>query len=124
MARPTGSNEYSTESIIKALKETKGLVTLAADKLKCQPQTIYNRAKTVKAVQQTIDDERDKLVDTAELALNKAVLGGEAWAVQLVLKTLGKNRGYVERQEVTGADGTELAIRVIYGEDTGKAEGS
>jgi len=29
----------------------------------------------------------------------------------MVLKTLGKHRGYVERQEVTGADGGAVIVK-------------
>jgi hypothetical protein len=40
-------------------------------------------------------------------------LAGEPWAVALTLKTLGKQRGYVERQEVTGADAGPVDVRVV-----------
>ena len=100
-----GKQEYTSEQIIKALQDTDGLVSLAAKKLGCSPQTIYNRAKSVQSVQQTIDDARDSLVDYAVLALRSAVLSKEPWAVQFTLKTLGKGRGYVERQEVSGPEG-------------------
>ena len=33
---------------------------------------------------------------------------------ELCLKTLGKDRGYVERTEHTGEDGKEFVIRVVY----------
>lgn len=56
-------------------------------------------------VAQAIKDEREALVDLGELALYKQVQNGEAWAVTLLLKTLGKDRGYVERSEHTGKDG-------------------
>ena len=65
-------------------------------------------------VKQVIDDSRDELVDIAELALRSSVTSQEPWAVALVLKTLGKNRGYVERQEVTGADNGPVLVKVIY----------
>jgi len=35
---------YKTDAIIKALKATNGLVSLAARRLGCVPQTIYTRA--------------------------------------------------------------------------------
>lgn len=104
--------KYSSDEIMQALRETNGLISLAARRLGCANQTIYNRAKKVQAVQQVINESRDELVDIAELALRSAVTGKEAWAVCLVLKTLGKERGYVERQELTGADGKELKIKV------------
>lgn len=105
--------EYSTERIIQALRDTNGLVSLAARKLGCTTQTIYTRAKKVAAVQQTIDDSRAELVDHAELALRAAILDKQPWAVALVLKTLGRERGYVERQEVTGAAGGPVGVSII-----------
>ena len=105
---------YSTDKIIEALRSTNGLVSLAAKRLGCAPQTIYTRRDKVHAVAQVIDDCRSELVDYGELALRKAVVNGEPWAVGLVLKTLGKNRGYVERQEVQ-QDGVTV-LRVVYGD--------
>ena len=99
---------YRTEDIIKALEETHGMIYLAANALGCSPHTIYRRAEKNKKVQEVIDVQRGKLIDKAELKLEQAVMNGEPWAVTLTLKSLGKNRGYVERQEVTGADGGDI----------------
>ena len=41
----------------------------------------------------------------AELKLDAAVQAGEPWAIAFLLKTVGRKRGYVQRQEITGADG-------------------
>jgi hypothetical protein len=102
-----------TDRIIQALRETNGLVSLAAKRVPCSITTINVRRKRVQAVEQVIQECRGELVDLGELALRKAVLNGEPWAVGLVLKTLGKDRGYVERQEITGRDGNELTIRYV-----------
>lgn len=59
-------------------------------------------------LQSVLDESRESLVDIAETALKRAVVGGEAWAVCFTLKTQGKRRGYVERIEQTGADGKDL----------------
>ena len=106
--------QYTSEQIAQALRDTNGLVSLAAKRLGCAPNTIYYRAKAVKSVKQAMDDCRGELVDFAELALRSSVIDKEPWAVSLVLKTLGKDRGYVERQEVTGADNGPVLVKVIY----------
>jgi len=106
--------QYTSEQIAQALRDTNGLVSLAARRLGCSPNTIYARSKSVAFVKQVIDDSLDELVDIAELALRSSVTSKEPWAVALVLKTLGKNRGYVERQEVTGADNGPLQVIVKY----------
>ena len=106
--------KHRTADIIAALEKTHGMVYLAAESLGCAPVTIYRRAEKDKKVQGVIDDQRGKLIDKAELKLEQAVMAGEPWAVTLTLKSLGKNRGYVERQEVTGADGSPQKVEVEY----------
>jgi hypothetical protein len=110
------TERVKTQRIIDCLKETNGLISLAAKRVPCSMTTIYTRARNVAAVQRVIDECRGELVDLGELALRRAVVNGEPWAVSLILKTLGKNRGYVERQEVTGADGGAQTVRVIFEE--------
>ena len=68
---------YATELMVKVLLEMKGMVYLAAERLGCHPDTIYDRAKKFKKVQDAIDCERGKLLDTAELKLYKGVMDGE-----------------------------------------------
>lgn len=99
--------------MIKAIRSAKGMVYVAARQLDCSPNTIYNYASRYPTIQEAIDNERGLLVDTAELALWKAIQNGEGWAISLTLKTLGKSRGYVERSEITGSDGSELIVRVV-----------
>ena len=47
-------------------------------------------------------------IDAAETALKRQILDGNTTAIIFYLKTKGKNRGYVERQELTGIDGQKL----------------
>ena len=101
-----------TERIIECLRETNGLVSLAAKRVPCSITTINTRRKNVQAVEQVVRECRDELVDYGELALRRAVVDGEPWAVGLVLKTLGRDRGYVERQEIVGQDGGPLVIAI------------
>ena len=105
---------YSTKLILEALHRTHGMIFLAAKEIGCAPVTIYRRAEKEPKIRDTIDSYRGQLVDKAELRLEKAVLNGEPWAINLTLKTLGKKRGYVERQEFSGADGEPLKVEVEY----------
>ena len=107
MPRP---RKYSDKAIATALVEASGLVYIAAAALGCAPNTIYNRAKAVAAIAETIDNQRGKFLDTAEVKLRQALLAGEPWAIQFVLRTLGKDRGYSERFEHTGRDGGAIAF--------------
>lgn len=109
--------KYTQEAMIKAIEAANGMVYVAARKLGCAANTVYNYAKRYPKVQAAIDEQRGILLDTAELALLKAITNGEGWAVCFTLKTLGKQRGYVERQEITGADGKSLEVTISDARD-------
>ena len=107
---------YTTEQIIEALEKTHGGVYLAADTLGCSYKTIHRRADEVKAVQDVIDKYSGRRTDLAILKLEQAINNGEPWALtlQIMKSKEGRSRGYVERQEVTGADGQPHKVEVEY----------
>lgn len=92
------------EKLIHEIWANKGKVGLVAQRLNVTTVTIYNYAKQYATVKNALDDARlhadEVLVDTAELKLQTAVMGGQAWAIRYTLGTKGKGRGYVERSEV------------------------
>ena len=67
--------------------------------------------KSSVAIREACDNARGELIDISEQKLRAAVMNGEPWAVAMVLKTIGKHRGYVERQELTGADGGAVIVK-------------
>lgn len=83
-----------------ALKATKGLVSLAAKRLDCDPGTVRNYVKRYVTVAAAIKEERETFVDIAEAKLMQAVQNGEAWAIAMVLKTLGRDRGYGDKMDI------------------------
>lgn len=91
----------SDKKIIEALIATNGGLYLAAKKLECAPNTIYNRMRKNPRLKDIIEDHRGETVDIAEQKLRQAILNGEPWAIALELKTIGKSRGYVEKQEIS-----------------------
>ncbi len=111
MARP---HRFTPAEIVAALTACKGLVYLTAKRLKCAPETISNYCKRYPSVQAAKDAQRGQMVDLAEQKLWESIQHGEAWGITLCLKTLGKDRGYVERQELSGQDGTPLTLKVVY----------
>ena len=107
------TERVKTQRIIDCLREVNGLVSLAAKRVPCSMTTIYTRARDVAAVRQAIDECRSELVDYGELALRRAVIAGEPWAVAMVLKTLGKSRGYSEKIETE----SHTVVEWVYGND-------
>jgi hypothetical protein len=109
-----GKPRFTPTQIIAALKKTKGMVYLAAKQLRCDPDTILNYCKRYPAVERAKQALRGEMVDLAEIRLAESIQKGEAWGIAFALKTLGKDRGYVERQELTGQDGQGMVLRVVY----------
>jgi hypothetical protein len=106
--------ELTEKQIGDALRKANGYVTIAAQLLGCDPSTIHKRLNKSDALRQIQNDLDDRRLDTAELALDRAIQDREGWAVCFFLKTKGKKRGYVERVEQTGADGGDLTIKIKY----------
>jgi hypothetical protein len=94
--------QYTVADIRKALRASRGMVFLAAEKLGCSEATIRRYINRHDELKQVLREERGKMTDVAESALAKAIIEGQAWAVQFYLKTQGKNRGFTERHEVVG----------------------
>lgn len=108
------TKRYKTEQIIAALTLTKGMKTLAAKHLGCNRRTIHNYCERYPAVAEAQEQHRAELLETAELQLWSAVQRGQPWAIQLVLRTLGKEEGFSERTEVTGAGGGPIEHAHIH----------
>lgn len=93
------TQKYTVEQITRALEESKGLISPAARALKCHPQTVRNYIKRHPTLEQAKNDEREKMIDVAEDALYKQIVNGDTTAIIFTLKTVGRDRGYVERRE-------------------------
>ena len=109
--------KLSKQKVIQALKETKGAVYLAAARLKVSHTAIYDYVNKYDDVREVKEFYTEELNDIAELKLRQAVQKGEPWSIKYQLSTQGKKRGYIERQEITGEDGNELVIKVIYADN-------
>lgn len=90
-----------------------GNIAAIARHFKVARQTVYNRIKDSTKLQSAIQDARESVLDDAESELYKQAKNGNTTALIFFLKTQGKNRGYTERQEITGADGNPIPIQYI-----------
>ena len=105
------NEQFKIDEILAAIEEGH-TPTGAAHVLRCHADTIRNYAKRYPKVDAALKSKRRDIVDLAESGLRIAVLNKEAWAIAFALKTLGKDDGYTERQEVTGANGDSIVIRL------------
>ena len=105
-----GTLRYTPEQVAEAVREAHGLVSHAAKRLGCCDNTVRQYMKDFPEVAAARHDAREAMKDLGEAALWKAVSAGEGWAVCFYLKTQAKDRGYIERQEHTGADGAPITV--------------
>jgi hypothetical protein len=96
-----GRPRYTADQVARALKATRGLVSLAAQHLGCDPDTVQGYCRRHATVEAAKRQARDSILDVAEARLFLAVDRGEAWAITFYFKTIGCIRGYGERLDVS-----------------------
>lgn len=111
---PKKEKRFDEEEIEEALHAAHGLVASAARMLSTTKRKItrqgvqkyIDKSEHLKAV---LHEERETLKDFAEGELYKLMKNGDKAAIMFFLKCQAKERGYIERQEFTGRDGSPLS---------------
>lgn len=98
--------------MLEQLEKAHGVVTVAARNAGIHRDTHYSWMQTDEDYAAKAKAMKEVAIDFAESMLYKLISEGNVAATIFYLKTQGKNRGYVERQEVTGADGAPI-IEII-----------
>ena len=107
-------NGLSAKGMVTAIEMAKGYVSKACEILKCSRQTWYRYEKKFPTVRQKVDEIREKRHDFVENKLMTQIENDNITAIIFYLKTQCKERGYVERQEITGEKGERLKVQVEY----------
>jgi transposase-like protein len=103
---------HTKDAVIAAIGKSRGVKASVASALGCSRQTVDNYLKRWPELQEAFEAERSALVAISVSALAADVQNSESRghqaAYMFVLRTLGKEDGFVERVEATGADGKSL----------------
>ena len=86
-------------NLLAALEQSMGVVATACETLNISRTNHYKWMKESPEYKENYDDLSNKALDYAETQLMKMIGRGNTAAVIFFLKTKGKDRGYVERQE-------------------------
>ncbi len=115
---------YTVAQVADAIQKSAGNLSAAARGLGVNRTTIYDHINKSPVLQRLVQEERESLVDMAESALRAEVLARNMTAVIWTLKASpeAKRRGWGERTEVTGANGSALVIQMTWGDDAGDAD--
>ena len=87
-------------AMVEALEKHLGIVTTACRQVDIARTTHYEWLKTDEDYNQKVIDLENVTLDFAESQLHKQVKEGNTTATIFLLKTKGKKRGYIERQEI------------------------
>ena len=111
--------EHHKKAIIEALEKSLGVVTTACKIVGVGRTTFYQWLKDDEDFARQVKDIENIALDFVESKLFENIRDGKTSETIFYLKTKGKNRGYVERQEITGADGmpSKFEIEIIKRED-------
>jgi len=106
--------EQHKKAILEALEKSLGVVTTACKQVGIGRTQFYEWLKD-SDFKKRVDDVQNIALDFAESQLHKQIRNGNTAATIFYLKTKGKLRGYVERQEITGAEGypNKIELNII-----------
>lgn len=95
--------------MIEALKQSLGVVTSACDAVGISRQTHYQWLKSDEEYAAAVDDIANVALDFAESALYKKIKEGDTASTIFYLKTKGKGRGYIEKQQIEATNVIEVS---------------
>ena len=105
-------SEHIKKGLLDALEKSLGVVTTACKQVGIGRTTFYNYYNEDIDFAKKVDDIENVALDFAESQLHKQIQEGSTAATMILLKTRGKKRGYVERQEITGAEGVPTDVKI------------
>lgn len=89
------------KKMFEALCSSLGNITAATERVGISRQTHYNWLEEDSEYAQAMSEVEDRQIDFYETALHGLIKDKNATAVIFALKTKGKKRGYIEKQEIS-----------------------
>ena len=96
--------------VLKAIKGSGAVMSTIAKRLGCAWYTARKYVNKWGATRQAYEDEEQMILDLAESKIYESINNGNTQDAKWLLAMKGKKRGFTERHEITGADGSELKI--------------
>jgi hypothetical protein len=105
--------EQHKKAVLEALEKSLGVVTTACKQAGVGRTQFYAWLKEDAEFKQSVEDIGEIALDFAESQLHKQIGEGNSTATIFYLKTKGKNRGYIERQEVQQTTENLFNVRIL-----------
>lgn len=91
--------ENSKSLLLDALEKSLGVITTACKTAQIHRSTFYKWYNEDPGFAEAVDDIENIAIDFAESNLHQKIKKGDTAAIIFYLKTKGKKRGYIEKQE-------------------------
>jgi len=109
--------EHHKKAMIEALEKSLGVVTAACKSVGIGRTTHYMWMDQDPEYKRAVQEISDVALDFAETHLHKQIKEGSSTSTIFYLKTKGKKRGYIERQEVDLGTDNHFRVEVIRNEE-------
>lgn len=93
-------DKFTRETIKQAIENSGGFVSVASRQLNCTRKTIYNYLDKYPELKEALQDIKEQYLDMAEAKLIEKIRAGATPELLFYLKTQGKSRGYIEKQQL------------------------
>ena len=103
----SGKPRYKLEQVLDAVAGSHGIVSLACKKLGCSWDCLDSYRRKYPQVAAGLTTAREETLDYAESRLFELIKSKNLIAILFFLKTQGKHRGWIERQEISDSTGSE-----------------
>jgi hypothetical protein len=112
--RKNEHTEHNKKEYLEALEKSLGVKTTACKVTGIGRTTVYDWIKDDQEFRNAVKEIEQVALDFVESKLFEQIRGNNTSSTIFYLKTKGKNRGYIERQEITGAEGERLfQVKII-----------
>ena len=112
------STQEHKKAMLKSLEKNLGVVTSACKSVGIGRTTHYLWMENDPEYKKAVDDLQNVALDYAESKLHSQIKKENATAIIFYLKTKGKKRGYIERQEISHEGIQTFTIEELDGEDS------
>lgn len=102
--------ELRVPAVVEALIVSAGIVAHAAQKLRVTPQTVRRYIREFPECREAMHEAREMNCDLAETKLLQNIKAGKEASIFFYLKTIGKQRGYIEGREHSGPNGGPIVF--------------
>mgnify|MGYP003616620577 CR=1 FL=1 len=121
MGRPK-EYDYDIPTIKKAIADSGGIIATIAERLGCEWHTAKSYIEKYEETKSAYEAESESVIDLAESKLIENIQANDNTAILFYLKTKGKKRGYIERNEIEHSSNGTIGMPVFVFKNLNETE--